>query len=313
MSIKSPWRLLRDTGREFYNDSAHLYASAISFYILISLAPLLMVSISIAAYVLGEETARNAVFSQFAQWWGENARDWIENAYVNFEKSTTQGGTTIISLCVIFFGATRTFVELSGALDKIWDTDQQNIPGGFIGMVLNRLLAFVLVIACGLLLLVLSMLSAAVGIVAPYLDKLTPYLPFIAYLPVIRVLYWVVSWAILTLLCGVIYKVLPHRPIRWKHVWIGAMVTAALLNVGRSLFTWYLSAAGTQSVYGAAGVVIVILFGLYYSTQVFFLGAEFTHVYSQWHNQKKPGNGKRSRSGYDFYPLPRKKRILPLI
>jgi membrane protein len=269
------WRLLRRTYASYRADGAHLFAAAIALYGLMSLAPILVISITIASMILGEASARQRVIDQIALWLGPEVRPLLKEAYTQLKPAAAGLPTALASTLMVLWGATRTFVESSTSLDIVWNVDVGDDPWWKRGL-RDRLIAFGLAMAMGLLLFALVLLSTAITFVRPYLGQ------HAAFESLFSVIHWLSSSVVLIMLCAAVFRVLPHTKIGWRKIWVGAIVTGVLLNIGRALIALYLGKAGITSVYGAAGTLMVILLWVYYSALIFFLGAEFTYVYSRW-------------------------------
>ncbi len=206
---------------------------------------------------------------------------------------------TIIGVVTILFGATGVFVQLQSALNRIWNVEPK--PGaGIWSFVRTRLISFGMILGIGFLLLVSLVLSAAVSAVGTWATGLLP-----GSETLVNILTFAVSFVLTTLLFAMIYKVLPDVEIGWRDVWIGAGVTAFLFTVGKSLIGLYLAKSSVASTYGAAGSLVVLLLWVYYSSQILFLGAEFTQVYATRY-------GSRIRPSKHAVPVVEKKERVSL-
>jgi membrane protein len=267
------WRLLKDTVSAFIDDEALSRGAAIAFYTVTSLAPVLLIVIAIAGLVVGEDAARGAILGQLAGLMGQQAADVLQTALAS--ASTTSSGVvaTIIGVVTLVVTASGMFGEMQVALNRIWKAEPKS--GTVSKLVRARAASLGLVAALGFLLVVSLAVSAAITALGSYLDA---WLPFgKAILSIINSL---VSLVLLTVLFAAIYKVLPDRSIAWRDVIVGAAVTALLFTIGKSLIGWYLGSSAVASSYGAAGGLIVLFLWVYYSTQVFLAGAEFTKIYA---------------------------------
>jgi membrane protein len=240
-----------------------------------SIAPLLLIAISVAGLIFGEEAARGQVVTQIQGMVGREGGEAIEGAIQNASKPSTSILATIIGLATLFLGASGVFGQLKDALNTIWEVKPK--PGrGILATIKERFLSFTMVLGVGFLLLTSLVISAALAALGTFMSGLLPGLDILW-----QVVNFVISFAVVTLLFALIYKVLPDVKIAWRDVWIGAAVTALLFTIGKFLLGLYLGNASVGSAYGAAGSLLVILVWIYYSAQILFFGAEFTQVYAK--------------------------------
>jgi membrane protein len=270
---KEIWELLLETIDEWQTDNASQLAAGMAFYAVFSAAPLLIVIIAIASTVFGQEAARGQILEQARRIMGTAGTGVLE-MILTHARSKSQTAT-VVGIATVLFGATAFFANLQSALNAIWEVT--NKPGKILRPFLRkRLLSFAMVLGCGVLLLFSLIVTAALAAAGEYVPK---YLIAPAYL--LHVANFVISFLVITLVFGIIYKVLPDVRISWEDVWIGSAVTSLLFAIGKSLIGIYLGHSSLGSSYGAAGAVVVLLAWIYYSTQVFFFGAEFTQVYAR--------------------------------
>ena len=274
MRVRELWSLGKESVWAWSNDYAPSMGAAIAFYTIFSLAPILIIAIAVAGFVFGEETARAEVMRQIDDVAGEEAAAAVEE--VLREASLPGRGITamVLGLIAMVIGATTVFTELRSALNRIWQVPDPP-EGGIWQMLWSRLIAFVLVLAVAGLLLGMVAISAVISALG---DLWSSYLG--GWDIALRIVDLVVSFAILSTLFALIYQYVPHADIAWSDVWLGATVTAVLFIIGRVLIGLYLGTAGVGSGFGAAGSLVVLLMWVYYSAQIFLLGAEFTWVYA---------------------------------
>jgi membrane protein len=275
LSWRAWYELLRETVKEWREDNCLRLGAALAFYTLLSLAPLLLVTIAIVALVLGDDFARSEVMGHAEALVGPEAaatlREMVERA------SQPRSGllATAIGLVMTFVGASGVFGQLQRALNDIWEVRRE--PGrGVRGLFIDRVRAFSMLLLIGLLLLVSLGVGAALSALSTRIADLFPG----AWLAA-RLVDVLVSIGVTALLFGLIFKVLPDLPLRWSDVAVGALVSALLFAVGRLGISWYLGRATGTSVYGAAGSLVVLLLWIYYSSQLLFFGAEFTQVWAR--------------------------------
>ena len=272
--LRAGWELIKTTGSGFMEVKAPRLGAALAFYTLFSIAPLLVIAVSIAGLLFGEEAARGQLGAQLNQVLGEVAGKAVEAMLVAANKPRAGVFATIIGVITLIIGSTGFFVELQDALNTVWNVKER--PGSVVKSLLRqRLLSFCFVLGMGLLLLATLVISAVV----------TALNSWISVLPYSKVLVQVgtqgFSFGLTSLLLAMMYKYLPDARIKWRDVWIGAALTAALFSLGKYLIGWYLGVAGFSSTYGAAGSLVAILSWVYYSAQIILFGAEFTQSYAE--------------------------------
>jgi len=264
--------LFKDALIEWWYDSAIRLAASVTFYTIFSLAPLVIITISIAGAVFGEAAARGQLLSYVEQFTGPEAAGIIQVVIQNAHGSRSGLFYTVIGIAVLLLGATAVFAELQHALNRVWEVES---PGGIRNTIVDRLLSFLMVLGVGGLLVVALLVSTGLAVAAAFLEHTVPFLPYVFFLFNIAL-----PFGIVTLLFAMFYKVLPDVRIGWADVWVGALLTAGLFVIGNFLLGFYLSRGSLASVYGAAGSFVVFLLWIYYSVQIFLLGAELTHAYA---------------------------------
>lgn len=279
----SRWRrLIQSTFVAWSDHEASTQSAALAFYTIFSLAPLLVVAISLAGMVFGRAAVRGEILAQFQDWMGHDAASLVQEILSSAARPQVNRLAGLVGIATLLFGASGVFVQLQQSLNRIWEVAPK--PGAAISTLLRkRVLSFAAVLAIGFLLLVSLLISAALSAVGDFLEKRFQ-------LPVTR-LHWaniLVSFLIVTLLFGLIYRVLPDVRLAWRDVLLGALVTSALFGAGKTLIGLYLGHTGAASAYGAAGSLVVLTSWVYYSALIFLLGAEFTHVYTRDRRGRTP-------------------------
>jgi membrane protein len=248
-----------------------------------SLAPMLLIVIGVAGLIFGAEAARGEIVTQLRGLMGEQGAVAVEELL----KSASDPGkgifATIVGFVTLLVGATAVFAELQSSLDRIWRTPPPPNESGIWGIIRTRILSFGLILGLGFLMIVSLVLSAALAALGKWWGSYLGNWEF-----VLQALNFVVSFGVVTLVFAAIYKIMPHAVIAWKNVWVGAIVTALLFTIGKFLISLYIGKSGVASGFGAAGSFAVLLVWVYYSAQIFLLGAEFTWVYS--HRNDPPPN-----------------------
>ena len=276
--LSHSFKLLKDTVLAFLDDEALSRGAAIAFYTATSLAPILLIVIAIVGLVFGREAAQNAITEQLTGLMGKQTADVIQSAVADARDQTSGTWALILGIGTLLLTASGAFGELQVALNKMWKA-QPKEPA-VTRLVRARAASLGLVATLGFLLIVSLVVSAALSAFGSYVNAIIP-----AGQIVIAALNFVVSLFLLTVLFAAIYKVLPDTSIRWRDVVVGAFATAILFIIGKSLIGWYLGSSAVASSYGAAGGLIVLFFWVYYSSQIFLLGAEFTKVYAGRHGR----------------------------
>ena len=248
--------------------------AALAFYTLFSMAPLLLLVISIAGLAIGTDTARGLLSEQLTTLLGQKGAEAVEAVLAAADNRTQGIVAAVVSAVTLVIGATTVFAELRRDLDRIWKVKKTQVRGLF-RIFWARLWSFGLVLTIGFLLMVSLALSALMTAFGSMLAQYLPGAPVI-----LRLLELAVSFLVVTGLFAMIYKILPSTRIAWKDVWVGAAVTSLLFWIGKYLIGLYLARSAVASPFGAAGTLVVVIVWVYYSAQIFFLGAEFTRVYA---------------------------------
>ncbi|MBD1910282.1 MULTISPECIES: YihY/virulence factor BrkB family protein [unclassified Leptolyngbya] len=275
MRASALFPLLKATYAEWTEDKVPRLAAALAYFTIFSLAPLLVIAISIAALFFGEEAARGQIVGQIQGLLGQEGASFVEAMIVNANRVESGGFATVIGIITLLVGASGVFGQLQDALNTIWEVAPRP-DRGIINFIRTRFLSFGMVVVIGFLLLVSLVISALVAGIGTYMNGLAPSLA-----PLWELVNFLVSFGIITFLFALIYKVLPDVHITWGDVGIGAAVTALLFTIGRTLIGIYLGSAAIGSAYGAAGSLVVILVWVFYSAQILLFGAEFTQVYAR--------------------------------
>jgi len=278
--ISVAWKLLKDTVLSFVDDEALSRGAAIAFYTVTSIAPVLLIVIAIAGLVFGRDAAQNAITAQFSGLMGRQTAEVVQSAVASAAGRSSSIIATIIGIVTLIATASGVFGEMQAALNSIWKTKPQATTVS--RLIRARVISLGLVAALGFLLIVSLVISAGLTAFGNYLDTVLPMGKL--FLPALN---FVVSLVLFGVLFGAIYKVLPDRSLQWNDVLTGALTTSLLFNIGKSLIGWYIGSSAIASSYGAAGGLIVLLLWVYYSVQIFLLGAEFTKIYANRHGSKQ--------------------------
>lgn len=281
MRPKQFFKLAKDSVIAWQDDYASSMGAAIAFYTVFSIAPLLILVIAIAGFVWGEEAVRGEVIRQLGGLVGPEGAAGVQSMIRSADKPAQGITATVLSVLFLIIGATSVFAELQSALDRIWRVPSLQKTAGLWNALRARLLSFGLVLGLAFLLLVSLVVSAALAVVGQWSSGLFP-----GWEAVMQVLNTVVSLGISTVLFAMIYKFMPQVKIAWRDVWVGAVVTAVLFEIGKVLIGMYVGKSSTVSSLTAAGSLVIVLIWVYYAAQVFLLGAEFTWNYARSHGSR---------------------------
>lgn len=272
--LSNTWSFTLQLKEAWDEDNCFRLAAALSYYTIFSLAPMIIIVISTAGYFFGEEAVAGQIFTQAKDIIGEEGalglQNMVQNAYLQQDSFITKviGGGTLI------FSATATFTVLQDSLNTIWDVKAKPSKG-WLKFLVNRVLSFALVMAIGFLLLVSLVIHTVLIALQSFIERILD--SFSVYL--ISVAQFAVSFGVITLMFAMMFKFLPDVRLRWRNVWRASILTAALFSVGRYLISLYLGNTNLASTYGAAASVVIIILWVNYSALIFFLGAEYIHVY----------------------------------
>jgi membrane protein len=273
-SLKNGITIVKAAYAGFSDDLALKFSASLAYYTIFSLAPLLLLLISIAGIVLGKDAIQGKVFSEINGMVGNDAAKQIQDMIKNLEVSGKSTISVIIGVVTLIIGATTVFGEIQQSINIIWQVKPKP-KKGWLKMIKDRVLSGSMIVTLGFLLLVSLVLNGALTAVS---DRLTHFLPAVT-VTLFNIVGMAFSFIVITILFAVIFKVLPDAKISWKDVRSGAIFTAVLFMIGRLIIGFYIEKSGTSSTYGAAGSLIVILLWIYYTAAILYFGAEFTRAY----------------------------------
>ncbi len=272
--MKVVWALLKESSFAWFQDNAPSMGAALTFYAILSLAPVLIVATAIAGLGFGQKVAEAEVFRHLQALVGETSARVLQAAILSANRRVPGVIASTIGVGTMLVGASGAFVELQDALNKIWRVERKS--GGFLLYAIRqRFLSFSLVLGTGVLLLLALVAGAALVGAGVSMGHLLPWRVFI--------LESVLSFGVITLLLALIFKLLPNTKIAWNDVWIGAAIGSLFFTTGKVLIGLYLSRSVVTSAYGAVSSPLVVLVWIYYSAQILLFGAEITHVYANKH------------------------------
>ena len=267
--------LLRDMVEGFINDGAMSRGAAIAYYTVFSIAPLLVIATAIAGIAFGQDAVEGAIADQLRSLLGDRGAGTVQamiRGASNIASGTLAG---IIGLVTLLLTASGVFGELQTALNEIWKAPTPTGGAVVSRLVRARIASLGLVAATGFLLLVSLLVSAALAALSTWAREMMPGMTVL-----LGVASFLLSYLLVTLLFAAIYKILPDRDLTWRNVAVGAAVTSLLFTIGKALIGWYVGSSTIATSYGAAGALLVVLLWVYYSAQIFLLGAEFTKAWA---------------------------------
>ena len=261
--LRAAYSLLKQAFDAWQEDYAPSMGAALAYYTLFSIAPLLLIVIAVAGLAFGDDAARGEIFAQLRGLMGDDGAAAVERLIQAADHPEGGAIATATGVAMLLLGAMTVFGELQNALDRIWRAPARKQASGWLNLVRSRLLSFGMILAVAFVLMVSLALSAVLAALGKWwaLDLAA-------------------SFAVTTLMFALIYKIIPRVRIRWRDVWAGAAVTAALFALGKLLIGLYLGRSGVASAFGAAGSLVAMMVWVYYSAQIFLLGAEFTKLQS---------------------------------
>ena len=293
--------LLKQSFAGWVDDNAMSMGAALAFYSLLSMAPLLILVITLVGLVIGRDEAQQLLLTQLSGLLGNAGGEGVKSVLEATHTHRDGILATAISALVLLVGATTVFGELQDDLNRIWKCTAP-ASGGLLGFMRKRLLSFGLIAVMGFLLLVSLVVSAAVA----YMGSAW----FGGNKAIAYALEFAGSVALVTVLFAMTFKILPSRRIPWSDVLLGSLLTAALFEIGKFVIGLYIGKSAVASSFGAAGTLVVVIVWVYYSSQIFFFGAEITRAFSVAHGSRSVGEAANSEFGHDRYLLERARSIV---
>ncbi|TWW01804.1 YihY/virulence factor BrkB family protein [Chitinophaga pinensis] len=270
------WQILKQTVNDFMDDKVLKLSAALSYYTIFSIAPMLIVIITLCDVFLGKEAIEGSVYGQINDMVGNEAALQIQQMIKNAALSGDSTVATVIGIVTLIIGATSVFGEIQDSINFIWQLKAKP-KNGLLKMLLNRLLSFSMVVSLGFILMVSLAMNGIIELFSRQLAILFPQVTMV----LVYIINLALTFLIISFLFAIIFKVLPDAKVRWKHVIVGAVTTAILFMIGKFAIGMYLGSSKVGTAYGAAGSIVIILLWVYYSAIILYFGAEFTQVYVQ--------------------------------
>ncbi len=276
MALRNTWKIIKQSFKDFFFSRSLKLSASLAYFTIFALPGLLIIIIWISNIFYGRDIVEGSLYGQLEGLVGHSAALSIQDAI----RFTTSGRhstiATIVGIVSLILAASGIFSEIQDSINFIWRLKAKPKKGfAILKMVFNRLLSFSMIAVFGFILLVSLFVNGTMDML---LDKLMEHYPQLTVV-LVYILNIIFTYLIATVIFAAIFKVLPDARIRWRHVWVGAFVTAALFMVGRFVLSYYLSHSTMSNTYGAAGSVVVILLWVYYSAVILYFGAAFTHAY----------------------------------
>jgi membrane protein len=287
--LAKAWTLIKESVTAFIEDEALSRGASIAFYTVTSIAPVLFIVVAIAGLAFGQDAARGAIAAEVGDLIGKESADLLQEAVKSAADTSSGILATVVGLVTLVVAASGVFGEMQSALNAFWKAEPRGTTVS--RLIRARAASLGLVAALGFLLMVSLVISAGLSALGTYMND---HLPFALF--VLKGLNFLISFALISVLFAAIYKVLPDKRLEWRDVIVGAIATALLFTLGKFLIGLYIGTSAIASSYGAAGALILVLLWVYYSAQIFLLGAEFTKVYAGHRGSQHPGTAVSGRA-----------------
>jgi membrane protein len=283
---KSLWNIFKRAGKEWLDKDPFRESAVIAYYSIFSLPGLFLVIITLAGLFFGREAVNNHILEQLSSTLSKDAASQIQTIIQQQENTTSKGSIwgTIIGILTLLMGATGVFAQFQKSLNNIWEVEADSSKSGIIQILKVRLFSFGLIVSIAFLLMISLLVSTLLTAFGDWLAARFSQSLLVA----IKIINFIVSLFILSILFALMLKVFPDAKIKWRNVWLGSVLTAVLFVIGKFALSLYFAKANPATAYGAAGSIILVLLWVSYSSMIVFFGAEFTHEYSTAHSGKAP-------------------------
>jgi len=277
------WGLIKQVAASWREDYVPSMGAALAYYTMFSLAPLLLIVVSVSGLVFGEDAARGEIQSQLRGLMGDRGAGAVQALLASVREPAEGLTATAVGMVLLLVGATTVFAELQHALDRIWRLPDRPRESGWLTLVRARLVAFGMILAVGFLLVVSLLTSAVLAAVGRRLDPVVG-----DWQTVVEVGNAIGGFLLVAFMFGLIYRVMPRQRVLTTDVWLGALLAALLFTAGKYLIGAYIGRSGVASGFGAAGALVVVLLWVHFSAQILLVGAEFTCVYARTFGSLSP-------------------------
>ena len=274
--FKQMWKIISTTFVNFNDDNGLKFSASLAYYTIFSIAPLLILIISLAGLFFGEAAAANRLYPQIAHYVGSAAALQIQDILKKLQLSGKSGIAVVIGVITLFLGASGIFLEIQDSLNRIWRVKAKP-KRGWLKMIQNRFLSFSLIISLGFLLLASLIINLLISTLGEWIEH---FIPVVTSL-LIKGINLGITFIFISSLFAIIFKFLPDVKIKWRDVRSGAFFTAVLFMIGQYAITLNIQYEAKTSAYGAAGSILMILVWIYYTAAILYIGAEYTEVYAE--------------------------------
>lgn len=277
--FKQLWKVLLASFTGFSKDNGLKLSASLAYYTVFSIAPLLIIVISVAGLVFGQDAATDRLYPEIVHYVGKGPAAQIQDALKHLALSGKSGIAVVIGVVTLLLGASSIFIEIQDSLNMIWRVKAKP-KSGWVQLLKNRFVSFSLIISLGFLLLATLIINIVISAVQDQIQHFFPQIDSITQI-LVKGINLGITLVVITTLFGIIFKFLPDVKIKWRDVRSGAVFTAILFMIGQYLISLYIQYTAQGSAYGAAGSIIVILVWIYYTSAILYIGAEFTQVYAE--------------------------------
>ncbi len=274
--VKDTWQLLKTAFKSWNEKDPFRESAIIAYYAIFSLPALLVIVIATASLFFGREVVTGTIHDQIAATMGSDTANQVKEMILNASKTKESVLASIIGVITLLVGATGVFAQLQKSLNIIWEVKADPKKQGILQTLKTRLFSFGLIVSIGFLLLISLVVTSVLSVLSNWMKAHLP--DFMMY--IFLILNFLVSFGVVVVLFALMFKVLPDAKIKWKHVWVGALFTGLLFELGKFALGLYFGKSEPGSVYGAAGSIVLILLWVSYSSMILFFGAEFTKAHA---------------------------------
>jgi len=275
LSWKGGWEILKQSFRDFSADKLTKLAGSLAYYTVFSMGPLLIVIIFLSSIFLEKQAVEGTIYGQLKSFLGADTASQLEQIIKNASLKGKRTLPAIIGFVTLLIGATTVFAEIQDSINTIWNIKPKP-KKGWLQMLRTRLLSFSVIVSLGFILVVSLAVTSVIDVFSNQLQSRFPDVAVVLF----YILNQILTLAILTIIFGVIFKVLPDARIRWRDVFAGALITAVLFMLGKLAISLYISTTEVGSTYGAAGALVILIVWTYYSSLILYFGAEITKNYA---------------------------------